>query len=72
MKTTFPKGRLENKFHKVQLWKLFEHPIFQYASLFMLDVITTLEKSGDKLHEPLTLTPDGGELSDSRSGLSNS
>jgi len=44
----------------------------QYASLFMLDVIMTHEKSGGKLHEPLALTPDGGELSGSRSDLFNS
>jgi hypothetical protein len=44
----------------------------QYASLFIFDVIMTHEKSGGKLHEPLALTADGGELSDSRSGLFNS
>lgn len=43
----------------------------QYASIFMLDVIMTHKKSGCKLHEPLSLTPDGGVLSDSRSGIFN-
>ena len=44
----------------------------QYAFLFMLDVIMTHERSGGKLREPLALTPDGGELSDSSSGIFNS